>query len=84
MLQTGKESAPDAESYDLVVGMLLLDDQIDAALKYIDLMLRSGHMISIRIFTDCVKSCVNKGRLDTLVSIIERCKVGFASSHRIQ
>ncbi|KAK4777849.1 hypothetical protein SAY87_018036 [Trapa incisa] len=74
MLQTGKESAPDTESYELVVGMLLLDDQIDAALKYVDLMLRSGYMISIRIFTDCVRSCVNKGRLDTLVSIIERCK----------
>ncbi|OWM89474.1 pentatricopeptide repeat-containing protein At1g26460, mitochondrial [Punica granatum] len=74
MLQTGKESAPDAETYDLVVGMLLLSNKIDAALRYIDLMLRSGHMMSLRIFTDCVRSCVNKGRLDTLVSVIERCK----------
>ncbi|XP_057962038.1 pentatricopeptide repeat-containing protein At1g26460, mitochondrial [Malania oleifera] len=74
MLQTGKESLPDDESYDLVVGMLFLTDQIDAALKYIDLTLKSGYMLSMSIFTECVKSCVNKGRLDALVSIIERCK----------
>ncbi|KAL0372506.1 UNVERIFIED_CONTAM: Pentatricopeptide repeat-containing protein, mitochondrial [Sesamum calycinum] len=51
MLQTGKEykeSLPDDESYDLVIGMLLSTNQIDSAL--------------------------NNVRLDTLVSIIERCK----------
>ncbi|KAK6921915.1 Pentatricopeptide repeat [Dillenia turbinata] len=74
MLQTGKESPPDDESYDLVIGMLFLADQIDTALKYLDLTLKSGYMLSLRVFNDCVKSCVNKGRLDTLVSIIERCK----------
>ncbi|XP_028057812.1 pentatricopeptide repeat-containing protein At1g26460, mitochondrial [Camellia sinensis] len=74
MLQTGKESLPDDESYDLVIGMLLLTDQIDAALKYIDLTLKSGYILSVNVFTECVRSCVNKGRLDTLVSIIERCK----------
>ncbi|KAA8532906.1 hypothetical protein F0562_032977 [Nyssa sinensis] len=74
MLQTGKESLPDDESYDLIVGMLFLKDQIDAALKYIDLTLKSGYMLSMKVFTECVKSCVNKGRLDALVSIIERCK----------
>ncbi|RVW95290.1 Pentatricopeptide repeat-containing protein, mitochondrial [Vitis vinifera] len=47
MLQTGKESMPDDESYELVVGF----------------------------FAECVRSCVNKGRLDALVSIIERCKM---------
>lgn len=74
MLQTDKESLPDDESYDLVIGMLLLTDQIDAALKYIDLTLKSGYILSVNVFTECVRSCVNKGRLDTLVSIIERCK----------
>lgn len=75
MLQTGKESLPDDDSYDLVVGMLFMTDEIDAALKYIDMGLKSGYMLSMRVFTECVRSCVNKGRLDTLVSIIERCKV---------
>lgn len=76
MLQTGKESLPDDESYDLVLGMLFLTDEMDASLKYLDLALKSGYMLSMRVFTECVQSCVNKGRLDTLVSIIERCKVG--------
>lgn len=75
MLQTGKESLPDDESYDLVINMLILTDQLDSALKYIDLTLKSGNMLSVNAFTECVKSCVNKGRLDMLVSIIERCKV---------
>ncbi|KAG7029573.1 Pentatricopeptide repeat-containing protein, mitochondrial [Cucurbita argyrosperma subsp. argyrosperma] len=74
MLQTGEESMPDDESYDLVIGMLLSTDQIDAALKYIDLTLKSGHMLSLKVFTECVRSCVKKGRLDTLVSVIDRCK----------
>ncbi|KAF5956870.1 hypothetical protein HYC85_004095 [Camellia sinensis] len=62
------------KSYDLVIGMLLLTDQIDAALKYIDLTLKSGYILSVNMFTECVRNCVNKGRMDTLVSIIERCK----------
>ncbi|CAK9165973.1 unnamed protein product [Ilex paraguariensis] len=74
MLQTGKESLPDDESYDLVVGLLFLTKQYDAALKYIDLTLKSGYMLSMNVFTECVQSCVNEGRLDMLVSIIERCK----------
>ncbi|GMY25859.1 pentatricopeptide repeat-containing protein At1g26460, mitochondrial [Fagus crenata] len=74
MLLTGKESLPDDESYDLVISMLLSTDEIDAALKYIDLALKSGYMLSMKVFTECVQSCVNKGRLDTLISIIERCK----------
>lgn len=74
MLLTGKESFPDDESYDLVISMLLSTDEIDAALKYIDLALKSGYMLSMKVFTECVQSCVNKGRLDTLISIIERCK----------
>ncbi|KAK3042312.1 hypothetical protein RJ639_002358, partial [Escallonia herrerae] len=77
MIQTGvenKESLPDYESYDLVVGMMLKADQIDAALKYIDLTLKSGYMMSMKVFTECVGVCVRKGRLDTLVSVIERCK----------
>ncbi|RVW58075.1 Pentatricopeptide repeat-containing protein, mitochondrial [Vitis vinifera] len=49
-------------------------NQIDAALRYVDLTLKSGYMLSMRVFAECVRSCVNKGRLDALVSIIERCK----------
>lgn len=78
MIQTGKEykeSLPDEESYDLVIGMLLSNNQIDSALKYIDLTLKSGYMLSMKAFVDCVRSCVNSLRLETLVSIIERCKV---------
>nr|DAD31434.1 TPA_asm: hypothetical protein HUJ06_010285 [Nelumbo nucifera] len=74
MLQTGKESLPDEETYELVTGMLFSENQIDAALKYIDMTLKSGYMVSMRVFTECVRSCGNAGRLDTLASIIERCK----------
>lgn len=75
MIQTGKESPPDDESFDLVVGMLFATDQIDSALKYIDLTLKSGYMLSMRVFDECVRSCSRKGRIDAMVSIIERCKV---------
>ncbi|CAI9296970.1 unnamed protein product [Lactuca saligna] len=77
MIQTGTESKtalPDDESYHLVVRLLLTRNQIDTALKYIDLTLKSGYNLSVEVFTECVSTCVNKGRLDTLVSIIERCK----------
>ncbi|KAH6763089.1 Tetratricopeptide repeat superfamily protein [Perilla frutescens var. hirtella] len=77
MLQTGKEhkeSLPDNESFDLVIEMLLSRNHIDSALKYIDLTLKSGYMLSMKAFVDCVQSCVKNGRLDTLVSVIERCK----------
>ncbi|GAV57437.1 PPR_2 domain-containing protein [Cephalotus follicularis] len=74
MLQIGKESLPDDESYELVISMLFSTDQIDAAYKYIDMTLKSGYMLSMNTFNVCVRSCVNKGRLDTLTSIIERCK----------
>lgn len=66
---------PDDESYALVIGMLLSKNQIDAALKYIDLTLKSGHMLSLKAFNECVRSCVKQGRLDTLVSVIDKCKV---------
>lgn len=72
---TGNESRPDDESYSLVIGMMFSTYRIDAALKYVDKSLKSGYMLSMRVFNDCVTSCVNKGRLDTLVSIIEKCKV---------
>ncbi|XP_010551386.1 PREDICTED: pentatricopeptide repeat-containing protein At1g26460, mitochondrial [Tarenaya hassleriana] len=74
MLLTGKESSPDDESYDLVVGMLFWTDQIDSALKYMDMALKSGYMLSMAVFGECVRSCVAKSRTDTLVSIIEKCK----------
>lgn len=81
MIETGKESkgaSPDEESYHLVVRLLLARNQIDAAIKYINLTLDSGYMLSVEVFTECVKSCVGTGRLDGLVSIIERCKVCFS------
>ncbi|KAL2905421.1 hypothetical protein RDABS01_004131 [Bienertia sinuspersici] len=74
MLQSGKESQPDEESYDLVISMLFRQDQIDTALKYIDLALKSGYMLSTRVFVDCIQSCVSKQRLESLVMIIEKCK----------
>ncbi|GAB2280196.1 hypothetical protein Dimus_014838 [Dionaea muscipula] len=74
MLQSGKGSMPNDESYGLVVTMLLKQDNIDAALKYIDLTLKSGYMLSLSVFIECVRSCLTKRRVDTLVSIIERCK----------
>ncbi|XP_021756919.1 pentatricopeptide repeat-containing protein At1g26460, mitochondrial-like [Chenopodium quinoa] len=74
MLQSGKESQPDEESYVLVISMLLSQGQIDTALKYIDLTLKSGYMLSTKVFVDCVQSCVDKKRLDSLVTIIEKCK----------
>lgn len=74
MLQTKKDSLPDDESYDLIIGMLLLSEAFDSALKYIDLTLKSGHTVSVPVFTECVRNCLSRGRVDTLVSIIERCK----------
>ncbi|KAG4402054.1 hypothetical protein GLYMA_02G116000v4 [Glycine max] len=77
MLQSGNDALPDDESYDLVIGMLFSMGQIDTAFKYIDLILKSGNVLSMKVFMNCVGSCVNKGRLDTLVTIIERCRVYF-------
>lgn len=74
MIQTGEEASPDEESYDLVIGLLFLVDQIDPALKFLDLTLKSGYTLSTSVFSDSVRACVNAGRLDTLMSIIERCK----------
>ncbi|KAJ6852121.1 pentatricopeptide repeat-containing protein, mitochondrial [Iris pallida] len=39
-----------------------------------DMQLKSGYMVSSSVFSDCVRSCINAGRLDTLASIIEKCK----------
>lgn len=74
MLQIGNDALPDDESYDLVIGMLFSTDQIDTAFKYIDLILKSGNVLSMKVFMNCARRCVNKGRLDTLVTIIERCR----------
>lgn len=73
MLQTGKESLPDDESYNLVLGMLFLTD-IETALRTLDTALRSGYTMSREVFRDCLRSCCNKGKLDSLVSVIERCQ----------
>lgn len=80
MLEIGKEhkeSLPDLESYDRVIEMHIARSQIDAALKYIDLSLKSGCLLSMKAFVDCVRYCLNNNRLDTAVSIIERCKVNI-------
>lgn len=75
MLQSDEGPQPDDESYELVIGMLLMQDQIDAALKYIDFALKSNCSLSTKVFSFCVRSCLSQKRLDTLVSIIEKCKV---------
>jgi len=74
MLLLGKDSLPDDESYDLVIGMHFGVGKNDEAMKVMDTALKSGYMLSTSVFTECVRSCVAKGRTDTLVSIIERCK----------
>lgn len=73
MLQTG--TVPDDETYNLVISLLIRQNLFDSALKYLDLMLKSGHTLSLTIFNDYVRACVRSGRLDTLASIIEKCKV---------
>lgn len=85
----GKDSKPDEESFDLVVCMLLPLNrqyqmnqilrtnqikQTETAYKYIDLNLKSGFSMSQDAFTRCVWNFMNFGSLDTLISIIERCK----------
>ncbi|KAH0753571.1 hypothetical protein KY290_023841 [Solanum tuberosum] len=77
MIATGvefKEALPDEESYDLVTGLLFKANLIDDALKYIDSALKSGYKLSMNVFNECVRSCIYSNRLDTLVSIIEKCK----------
>lgn len=69
------ESRPDDESYDLVIGMMFSNGENDKAMQLLDIALKSGYMLSTTVFSECVRSCVAKGRTDTLVSIIERCKV---------
>ncbi|KAL6537853.1 hypothetical protein OROMI_025496 [Orobanche minor] len=69
-----KESLPDDESYDLIISLLLCTNQIDSVLKYVELALKSGYMLSTNAFIGCAQTCVNNGRLDTLVSIIDKCK----------
>ncbi|KNA19560.1 hypothetical protein SOVF_060570 [Spinacia oleracea] len=74
MLQSGKDSQPDEESYDMVISMLFSQRQIDNALKYIDLTLKSGYMLSSKVFADCIQACIVKKRLESLVMVIEKCK----------
>lgn len=75
---TGKEnkdSMPDEESFDLVIGMLLQKKETETAFKYIDLNLKFGYSMSLDVFSNCVSRLMESGSLDTLVSLIERCKV---------
>ncbi|KAA3483762.1 pentatricopeptide repeat-containing protein mitochondrial-like [Gossypium australe] len=74
MLQGGTESLPDDETYDLVIGMLFEAQQFEAALNHIDMALKSGYKLSMRVFTECVACCVKQGRLDELATVIEMCK----------
>jgi pentatricopeptide repeat protein len=73
MLQTG--TLPDDESYNLVVGLLIRQNRVGSALKYLDLMLKSSYTLSLAVFTDYVRACLRSGRLDPLASVIEKCKV---------
>ncbi|KAL8104570.1 hypothetical protein AgCh_028690 [Apium graveolens] len=89
MLKKDDDPKPDEESFELVVGMLLplnpayamnpifRKNQIrhtETAYKYIDLYLKSGYRMSQDAFNRCVWNFMNFGSLDTLVSVIERCK----------
>ena len=73
MLQTG--TVPDDESYSLVVDLLIKNNRVDSAFKYLDVMLKTGYTVSSPVYADFVRECVRSGRLDTLASIIEKCKV---------
>lgn len=75
MLQGGKDSLPDDETYDLLISLLFSKGEIDSSLKYIDMALKSGYMLSMNVFTECVRGCVDEQRPDALVSIIKKCKV---------
>ena len=78
MIQRGREckySLHDDLSYGLAIAVLLSTNENSRVLKYIDLALTSEYMLSINAFSHCVHSFVNNGRLDTLVSIMERCNV---------
>lgn len=77
MLHSGKDSQPDEESYHLVIGLLLQHSQIDTALKYIDLALKSGYMLSKMVFVECIYRFIREKRLESLVMVIEKCKVLF-------
>lgn len=77
MLDVGKEnkdSLPDDESYDLVIGLLFKANQTDAAFKFVDFVLTSGYTMSSNVFNQCIRRCLDNNRLDTLLSIIEKCK----------
>ncbi|KAJ4850954.1 hypothetical protein Tsubulata_011537 [Turnera subulata] len=74
MEQTGNESQPDDESYRLVIEMLLFKQRIDSALTIIEKALKSGRVLSTRVFNDCVSACIRRDKLDVLVSVIEKCK----------
>ncbi|KAK8627733.1 hypothetical protein V6N13_135335 [Hibiscus sabdariffa] len=74
MLQGGKESLPNDETYDLVIGMLFESQKFEAALEYIYMALKSGYKLSMRIFTECVACSIIQGRLDTVATVIEMCK----------
>lgn len=80
-----KQSLPDDESFDIVIEIFITRGSFDHVLKYIDLNLESGYPLSMKAFENCVKLCVKNGRLDTLLSIIDRCKVhafaGFFTFH---
>lgn len=82
MMQTGV--VPDDKSYNLVIGLLISTNQLDSALKILDLMLKSGNMLSSSVFMDCVRRCINTGRLDTISSIIEKCKVPISGYSKAQ
>lgn len=77
MLEIGREnkdSLPDDESFDLVIDLHFRANQADAAFKYVDFVLKSGYTMSLNVFNQCIRRCIEGNRLDMLVSIIERCK----------
>lgn len=73
MLQGRKNAQPNMKTYRLLVCILSQTYRAEAALPYIDLILKSGYMLSVKEFEECTLGCVQEGKHHILVSIIDKC-----------
>jgi pentatricopeptide repeat protein len=77
MIEIGKEvedCSPDEESFDMVILAMFKKYQIYSALKFIDLTLKSGYMLSMNVFDMCIHHCTESNKLEDLTLIMEKCK----------
>ncbi|XP_042529426.1 pentatricopeptide repeat-containing protein At1g26460, mitochondrial-like [Dipodomys spectabilis] len=70
----GGGARADDESYDMVITMLFQQKQSIVALECVDKALKSGCSLSMEVFTQCARACLDGRKLDKLVAIIEKCK----------